>query len=242
VKKVLITGASRGIGLAIAKKLYPEYSLILHASKQESFSFSFEGSHILCADFSVHEDLNAFCSRLKREHSDLYAVVNNAGITFDKSLIFQPEQEIDKMISVNLKAPIMICKTAMKLFSLNKHGVIINISSCVGESGNAFQSVYSATKGGLVALTKSLAKEVAELNINSTEQNTQNIRAISISPGFIETDMTDEIPELVKEKYLKMIPSKRFGKPNDIANLVSFLISEKASYINGTNIHIDGGL
>jgi 3-oxoacyl-[acyl-carrier protein] reductase len=236
-RKILITGASKGLGLAIAQKLSDEFTLILHASKKENFKTVIPGSHILCADFSDNEQLDNFCKQLKKEHSDsLYAVINNAGVTFDKSLIYQPEREIDAMLNVNLKAPIMICKTALKIFNLNKRGVIINISSCVGETGNAFQSVYAATKAGLVALSKSLAQEVSALN------QEHHIRVLSVSPGFIETDMTAAIPQSEKEKYLKMIPANRFGKAEDIAEAIAFLLSEKASYINGTNIHINGGL
>jgi 3-oxoacyl-[acyl-carrier protein] reductase len=236
-KKILITGASRGLGLAISKKLSSQYELILHASNKESFTTTPPNSHIVCADLSNPEQVSDFCKQLKKEHGDqLYGVINNAGVTFDNSLIFQPEKAIDTMLNVNLRAPIMICKTAMKIFSLNKKGVIINISSVVGETGNAFQAVYASTKAGLVALSKSLAQEAAALN------DEHNIRVLSISPGFIETDMTDKLPEKEKEKYLKMIPSKRFGKAEDVAELISFLLSEQSAYVNGTNIHINGGL
>jgi len=119
---------------------------------------------------------------------------------------------------------------------LNNSGVIINISSVVGESGNAFQSVYAATKAGLAALSRSLAQEAAALN------ESHNIRVLSVSPGFVETDMTAGIPEAIREKYLNLIPAKRFGKADDIADAIEFLLSDKASYINGTNIHINGGL
>ena len=236
-KKVLITGAGRGLGLAISKKLSEEYTLILHASKEGNLQFIGEGNYALYADFSDPAQVSDFCKQLKKEHGDsLYAVINNAGVTLDKSLIFQPEHEIDRMLNVNLKAPIMICKTAMKIFTLNKCGVIINISSCVGQTGNAFQSVYAATKAGLVALSKSLAQEAAALN------EEHQIRVLSVSPGFIETDMTDAIPQAEKDKYLQLIPSKRFGKAEDIAETISFLLSDKASYINSTNIQIDGGM
>jgi 3-oxoacyl-[acyl-carrier protein] reductase len=236
-KKVLITGASKGLGLAISKKLSGEYTLILHASKKESFTHIEPGSHILCADFSDNEQLSDFCKQLKKEHGDtLYAVINNAGLTYDKPLNFQPEREIDAMLNVNLRAPIMICKTAMKIFGLSKSGVIINISSVVAERGNAFQSVYAAAKAGLIALSKSLAQEAAALN------DTHNIRVLSVAPGYIETDMTAGLPDAVKEKYLNLIPAKRFGNVEDIADTIAFLLSDKASYINGTNIHIDGGL
>ncbi|WP_428331043.1 SDR family NAD(P)-dependent oxidoreductase [Mucilaginibacter sp.] len=236
-RKILITGASKGLGLAISKKLSGEYTLILHASKKESFTHIEPGSHLLCADFSDAEQVANFCKQLKKEHGDdLYAVINNAGVTYDKPLNFQPEREIDAMLNVNLRTPIMICKTAMKIFGLKNTGVIINISSVVGESGNAFQAVYAATKAGLAALSRSLAQEAAALNQEHT------IRVLSVSPGFIETDMTATIPESIKDKYLNMIPAKRFGKVDDVADTIAFLVSDKASYINGTNIHINGGL
>ena len=236
-KKILITGASRGLGLAISQKLAAEYELILHASKPESFTTDIPNSSILCADFNDPAQLSDFCKRLKKEHGDsLYGVINNAGVTFDKPLNYQPDREIEAMLNVNLKAPIMICKTAMKIFSLTQQGVIINISSVVGESGHAFQSVYAATKAGLVALSRSLAQEAAELS------QEHQVRVLSVSPGFIETDMTYAIPATIKEKYLGMIPAKRFGTVNDVAETIAFLVSDKASYINGTNIHINGGL
>jgi 3-oxoacyl-[acyl-carrier protein] reductase len=230
-----ITGASRGLGLAIAQKLSADYSLILHASKPESFTTEIPNSEILCADLGDINQVNDFCKKLKK-HGDLYGVINNAGVTYDKPINFQPEREIEDMINVNLKAPILICKTAMKIFGLNQQGVIINISSVVGETGNAFQSVYAATKAGLVAFSRSLAQEAGAANQEHA------IRVLSVSPGFILTDMTDAIPEAYKDKYLSMIPAKRFGNVNDVAETIAFLVSDKASYINGTNIHINGGL
>jgi 3-oxoacyl-[acyl-carrier protein] reductase len=236
-KKILITGASKGLGLAICKRLSPHYDLVVHATKPESFVEPIEGASTLCADFSDDEQLAAFCKQLKKDHGEtLYAVINNAGLTFDKPLNFQPEKEIDAMLKVNLRAPIMICKTAMKIFGLLNRGVIINVSSVVGQSGNAFQSVYAATKAGLDALSRSLAQEAAALN------ETHQIRVLSVSPGFIETDMTASIPENIRGKYLNMIPAKRFGTTADVAETVAFLLSDAAAYINGTNIHINGGL
>jgi 3-oxoacyl-[acyl-carrier protein] reductase len=236
-KKVLITGASRGLGLAISKILAPYYHLILHASTPESFTETIPDSDILCADLSDAEQLTEFCKQLKKQHgSELYGVINNAGVTFDNSIIYQPEKHIDAMLNINLKAPIMICKTVMKLFSANGGGVIINMSSVVGQSGNAFQAVYAATKAGLVAFSKSLAQEAAAIG------DQHNIRVLCVSPGYIETDMTANIPAEMKEKYLKMIPAQRLGNPNDVAETICFLLSEKASYINGTNVHINGGL
>lgn len=236
-QKVLITGASKGLGLAMARKLNPDYCLILHASKDENITELREGNFVLAADLSNAEELKEFCKRLKSEHGDdLYAVINNAGISIDKPLVFQPEKDIDRMMMVNLKAPIMISKSVIKIFGLKNKGVIINVSSCVAETGNAFQSIYAATKAGLIAFSKSLSKEASAL------YQDHQIRVLSISPGFIETSMTDAIPEAEKEKYLKMIPAQRFGKADEIAETIAFLLSDKASYINGSNIEVNGGL
>lgn len=235
--KVLITGASKGLGLAMARCLNKDYCLILHASREDNIKELREGNYILAADLSNPDELKEFCKRLKSEHGeDLFAVINNAGVSIDKPLVFQPERDIETMIMVNLKAPIMISKTVIKIFGLKNKGVIINVSSCVAETGNAFQSVYAATKAGLIAFSKSMAKEVAEL------YHGHQIRVLSISPGFIETPMTDAIPEAHKEKYLQMIPAQRFGRAEEVAETVAFLLSDKASYINGSNIEINGGI
>lgn len=237
LKKVLITGASRGIGLAIAQKLAGQYHLILHATSAKSLIADIPNSEIIYADFSDPEQLSNFCKQLKKDHGDeLYAVINNAGITKDNSILFQPEKDIDMLIQVNLKAPILISKTALKIFSQKKAGVIVNVSSIVGQTGNAFQAVYAATKSGIVAFSKSLAQEVGQLN------EEHNIRVLSVSPGFISTDMTEALPQAEKDKYFSRIPAKRFGNPSDIANLIAFLLSDDGSYVNGTDIHINGGL
>lgn len=235
--KVLITGASAGLGLAMARRLNEGYTLILHASKEENIKELRDGNFVLAADLSNPDELKEFCKRLKTEHGeDLYAVINNAGIAIDKPLAFQPEREIDAMLAVNLKAPIMITKTVMKIFGLKNKGVIVQVSSCVAETGNAFQSVYAATKAGLIAFSKSIAKEAAALYPG------HQIRVLSISPGFIQTRMTDAIPDSEKDKYLKMVPAQRFGEAEEIAETIAFLISDKASYINGSNIDVNGGL
>jgi len=241
--KVLITGASRGIGKAIALKLQDHYDLILHASTVENLGSVFselkqpERHDSLCADLSDPEAVRGFCSDLKKRFSDsLFGVINNAGITIDKSLLFQPEADIEKMLQVNLKAPIMISKAAYKIFHAREQGVIINISSCVGETGNAFQSIYAASKAGLVAFSKSLAREAGVL----LQQHA--IRVFSVSPGYIETEMTQKLPKIEKVKYLENIPAKRFGQPEDVASVVAFLLSDSASYINGSEIKINGGI
>lgn len=241
--KILITGASRGIGKAIALVLDSQYDLILHATSEASLQDTWndlrhkERHTQLCADFTDAKDVSDFCQTLKKEYgNELYAVINNAGLTFDKALMYQSEADIDKMLQVNLKTPIQISKTALKLFYSRQEGIIINISSCVGEMGNAFQAVYASTKAGLVAFSKSLAREIGLLLPE------HNIRVLTISPGFIETDMTDKIPEADKAQYLARIPSRKFGQASEVAHLVSFLLSPQASYINGSEIKINGGL
>lgn len=242
MKKVLITGASKGLGKAMAVLLSKKYDLVLHASAESNLDQTWqevnnkERHTSLCADFSKPDEVKTFCGALKKQHPDLYAVINNAGITFDKSILYQPENEIDMMIQVNLKTPILISKTALKIFYPSQKGVIINISSCVGEIGNAFQSIYAATKGGLVSFTKSLAREVGALLEN------HDIRILSVSPGLISTSMTDKIPDAEKKNYLSKIPSRRFGAAEEVASLVAFLLSDEAKYINGSDIKINGGM
>jgi 3-oxoacyl-[acyl-carrier protein] reductase len=241
--KVLITGASRGIGRALALRLARRYTLVLHASSEDSLAAVWaelpeaERHHRLCADFSDPAAVRDFCRRLKSQHGDeLYAVINNAGLALDKPLLYQPESDIDRMLQVNLKAPIAICKTAYKMFHARRKGVILNIGSCVGETGNAFQSIYAASKAGLVAFTKSLAKEAGLL------LQEHAVRIVSIAPGFIETAMTAAIPAAERQRYLGQIPAGRFGRTDDVAGLVAFLLSDDAAYINGSEIKINGGL
>ncbi len=241
--KVLITGASRGIGKAIALKLQDTYSLVLHASCDQNLDtiwneLKHSANHEkLCADFSNPEELKSFCSLIKKNYSkDLYCVINNAGITLDKALMYQPEDEIDRMLQLNLKAPIMISKAAFKVFHSKQKGIIINISSVIGELGNAFQCVYAATKAGLTGFTKSLAREAGELS------ETNDLRIISVSLGYIETGMTKKIPESFKAKYKSHIPLKRLGQASEVTGVVAFLLSDEASYINGSDIKINGGI
>jgi 3-oxoacyl-[acyl-carrier protein] reductase len=235
--KVLITGASRGLGLAIAQALNKDYCLILHATKAENITQLKENNYILAADFSNPEEVTTFCKTLKAQHGDdLYAVINNAGINVSKSLLFQPEREIDHAIQINLKAPIQISKTAVKIFSTKQKGVIINMSSMVADTGNAFQTIYSATKAGLATFSKSLAKETGVLFENN------QIRILSVSPGLIDTDMTGAIPQAEQDKIISNIPLRRMGYADEIAKVVSFLISDGASFVNGSTIQVNGGL
>lgn len=242
-RKVLITGASRGIGKATALQLAQDgYFLILHASQLENLTdvisrlpedISYE---TLTADFSDEIAVKAFIGTIKKHHKDLYGIVSNAGITLDKPLAYQPESDIDTMLQVNLKTPILLAKAAMKMFGRSQSGVFIAVSSCVGEMGNAFQSVYAASKAGNVALCKSLAKECGALH------ESHSIRFLSVSPGFIETDMVQSLSDEIKEKYVRDIPANRTGKVEEVAKTMSFLLSDAASYINGSEIKVNGGM
>ena len=223
-KKILITGASKGLGLAISKKLSADYTLILHASKPESFTHIEPGSHLLCADFSDNDQVANFCKQLKKEHgNDLYAVINNAGVTHDKPLNFQPDREIDAMLNVNLRAPIMICKNGHENFFTEQYRRNYQyqlgswrerqrfINRCMQQQKRVWRRYRGRWRRRLRLLNE-----------------THSIRVLSVSPGFVETDMTASIPQAIKDKYLSMIPAKRFGKVDDIADTIVFLLSEKS--------------
>jgi 3-oxoacyl-[acyl-carrier protein] reductase len=244
LRKVLITGASRGIGRAIAEHLANNgnYHLVLHASSEHNLhdlgtalppNCRYDATH---CDFTDRDATNGFITELKRKHPDTYGIISNAGISRDKPLAFQPVKEIDEMLDVNLRVPMLLAKTAMKLFSKNGQGVFVAMSSCVGEMGNAFQAVYAATKAANTAMCKSLARESGVL------QPGHNVRFVSVAPGFIETEMTDQLPAEVRAKYLQQIPAGRFGTADDVARAVKFLLSDEAGYINGGEFKINGGL
>ncbi|MGB0373022.1 MAG: SDR family NAD(P)-dependent oxidoreductase [Opitutales bacterium] len=244
-KTILVTGASRGLGRAIAERLAVDYDLILHASSEASLEGTLEAIRgkehnkieMLPADFSSPEEQETFCKELKKLAKDgLGGVVNNAGIALDKPLLYQPIKDIDLMLNVNLRAPILIGKTAFRIFLKQQHGVIINIGSIAGEVGNAYQSVYAATKAALSGLSKSWSQEATELAPGSA------IRALTINPGFFQTEMIDKIPEAIIETYRKRIPSGRFGNPQELANFVAFLFGPDAAYLNGVDFSINGGI
>ncbi len=242
-RKVLITGASRGIGRATALHLANEgYALLLHASREASLQPLIASLpagtryEVLTADFSEEDALKQFTGTLKKANKDLYGIVSNAGIALDKALVFQPQADIDNMIRVNLMAPILLAKAAMKIFPRNGEGVFLGIGSCVGEMGNAFQSVYAATKAANVALIKSLAQEVGQLH------GSQTIRFLTLSPGFIQTDMVESLSEEIQADFLSKIPSRRAGTPAEVAQTIAFLLRDEAAYINGSEIKINGGL
>ena len=236
-KNIVVTGASGGIGNSIIKKLNDNGANILASGtrieKLEELKSRFENIKILKFDISQSDKIEEFIENSSNElGGNLDCVVNNAGITKDNLAIRMSFDEWQKVIDINLTSTFLISKFAIKKMLKNKSGKIINITSVVGHTGNLGQSNYTASKAGIVAMSKSLAIEYAKKNININ----------CISPGFIKTAMTDKIDDKFKEIILSKIPAARLGDPDDIANAVLFLASNQSNYINGETIHVNGGM
>ena len=236
-KNIIVTGASGGIGNAIVEKLYENGANILatgtRIEKLDELKKKFSNVKIIKFDISQHEKIEEFINSATDELGEsLDCIVNNAGITKDNLTIRMSLEEWTKVINVNLTSTFLMCKYSIKKMLKNKFGKIINITSVVGHTGNVGQANYTASKAGIVAMSKSLAIEYAKKNINVN----------CISPGFINTAMTDQIDEKHKEAIIAKIPSNRLGKPEDIANAVVFLGSDNSDYINGETIHVNGGM
>lgn len=240
-KTALVTGASRGIGRAIALAL---------ASKGFAVALNYAGSHdaaeavkkeiedaggkafTVQGDVSKSEDVDRIFKTVKDEFGGLDVLVNNAGINRDALLIRMKESNWDDVIATDLKSDFLTTKAAAAIMMRKRKGSIINISSVVGIMGNIGQANYAAAKAGVIGLTKACAKEMAA----------RNIRVNAVAPGFIETAMTDGIPEKIREGMIASIPMGRMGQPEDIARAVCFLASDDASYITGQVLVVDGGL
>ncbi len=236
-KNIIVTGASGGIGNSIVEKFYENGSNILatgtRVEKLEELKKRFKNIKILKFDISQHEKIEEFInSATDALGGSLDCIVNNAGITKDNLAIRMSLEEWTKVININLTSTFLMSKYSIKKMLKNKSGKIINITSVVGHTGNAGQSNYTASKAGVVAMSKSLAIEYAKKNINVN----------CISPGFISTAMTDKIDERFKEAIIGKIPSNRLGMPEDIANAVIFLSSDQSDYINGETLHVNGGM
>ena len=236
-KNIIVTGASGGIGNSILKKLNASGANILASGtkveKLQELKKNFEKIKILKFDISVSEKIEEFIENATQElGGSLDCIVNNAGITQDNLAIRMSLDEWKKVIDINLTSTFLMSKFAIKKMLKNKSGKIINITSVVGHTGNLGQSNYTASKAGIVAMSKSLAIEYAKKNININ----------CISPGFIKTAMTDKLDEKYKEAIISKIPSARLGEPDDIANAVGFLCSDQSSYINGETLHVNGGM
>ena len=236
-KNIIVTGASGGIGNSIVKKLSEAGANILASGtkveKLKELKTNFDKIKVMDFNISQSEKIEEFVEEAtKTLGGSLHGIINNAGITQDNLAIRMSLDEWKKVIDVNLTSTFLLSKFAIKKMLKNKYGKIINITSVVGHTGNLGQANYTASKAGIIAMSKSLAIEYAKKNININ----------CISPGFIKTAMTDKLDEKFKEIILSKIPSARLGEPEDIANAVLFLASNQSDYINGETLHVNGGM
>ena len=235
-KKIIITGATGGIGYSLVKKFYDNGSIVLATGTNEEKlnKLKKEFSGIKAEKFKLddHSKIENFIETATKNLGGLDVLVNNAGITLDNISIRLTEENWKKVLDVNLTASFLMCKYAIKKMLKNKYGKIINITSIVGHTGNQGQANYSASKAGIVAFSKSLAIEYAKKNINVN----------CVSPGFIKTEMTDQIDDEFKKMLISKIPSGDLGTGDDVSNCVAFLASDMANYINGETIHVNGGM
>ena len=236
-KNIIITGASGGIGNSIIQKFNENGANILASGtrieKLNELKSKYKKIKILKFDISQSDKIEKFIEDSSNElGGNIDCLVNNAGITADNLAIRMSLEEWKKVLDINLTSTFLLSKFAIKKMLKNKTGKIINITSVVGHTGNLGQTNYTASKAGIIAMSKSLAIEYAKKNININ----------CISPGFIKTAMTDKIDEKFKEIIISKIPSARLGEPEDVANAVIFLASNLSNYINGETIHVNGGM
>ncbi len=239
-KVVLITGSARGIGFAIAEAFAASHATVIvmdiakdavdsavqRITSQGCKAFGYSGN------VTDPDGMEALFAQVISEHGSIDCLINNAGITRDNLLLRMKPEEWNSVISINLTGTFVCTQKVFKHMMRQKSGSIINIASVIGLMGNAGQANYAASKGGIIAFTKSCAKEFAS----------RNVRVNAIAPGFIETEMTATLPEDVVASYAKVIPLQRMGKPADVAKLCLFLASEESAYITGQTIAVDGGL
>ena len=235
-KKILITGATGGIGNALVKKFVSLQGNVLatgtKSEKLDALKKDFPNINILRFDISEHSKIEEFIENVSSQLVGLDIVINNAGINIDNLSLRMKYEEWKKVIDINLGSTFLLCKYAIKQMLKNKYGRIVNITSIVGHSGNLGQSNYAASKAGIIGMTKSLAIEYAKKNITLN----------CVSPGFIQSNMTDNIVESIKAVLTSRIPMSKLGTGEDVANTVAFLSSDSASYITGETIHGNGGM
>ena len=235
-KKILITGATGGIGGAIVKKFISLDGTVLgtgtNLEKLDNLKKEYPKIQTSQFDISKHENIDDFIDNVFTNLGGLDILINNAGITKDNLSLRMKNEEWQKVIDVNLSSTFILSKCAIKKMLKNKFGRVVNITSIVGHSGNLGQANYSASKAGVVAMSKSLAIEYAKKNITIN----------CVSPGFIKSDMTDKISEEIKKTLTSRIPMNRLGSGEDVSNTVAFLSSDASSYITGETIHVNGGM
>ena len=234
IKTALVTGASRGIGKAIAEKLKADNFKVLGTATSDSGVDTLNSNGIdgYQLDLNSKDSIENFWSKLESDNKTISVLVNNAGITRDNIILRMSDEEWSDIMNVHLYGTFQLSKRALKMMLKNKWGRIINISSASASIGNRGQSNYAAAKAGIEAFTKSLAKEVGKRDITIN----------AVAPGFISTDMTENNKGVNADHLVKEIPLGRFGDPEEVASLISFMCSDGASYITGQTIHINGGL
>jgi 3-oxoacyl-[acyl-carrier protein] reductase len=240
-KTAIVTGSGRGLGKAIALKLAQMGANIVLNDIAESDAidataeeFKSQGFNVIVTKGDVRnsEDVENMIKAAVDAFGSIDILVNNAGITRDTLMIRMTEKDWDDVLDINLKGAFICTKAAAKVMIKQRSGKIVNIASVSGVMGNASQANYSASKAGLIGLTKSTARELASRGITCN----------AVAPGFIQSKMTEVLPEKIKQEYLNSIPLKRFGTPEDVAAVIGFLASSDSDYVNGQVIHIDGGL
>ena len=235
-KKILITGATGGIGYSLVKKFYDLGSVILatgtNEKKLDQLQKEFKNIKIKSFKLDQHSEVEKFVDYCHSELGSIDVLINNAGITLDNLSIRLADENWKKVIDINLTSTFLMCKYAIKKMLKSKQGKIINITSIVAHTGNLGQANYAASKAGIIGFSKSLAIEYARKNININ----------CISPGFIKTEMTEKISDEFKKILISKIPAGSLGTGNDIANCALFLASNMSNYITGETIHVNGGM